>query len=133
VIVLDTDVISELMRPEPPRGLLGRLRQVPAAEQATTAITIGELRYGSERVGRPDLYERAMALLAAVPVLAFERSAADHYGRVRAALERRGERLADPDLRIASTVLAHQATLISGNVRHFQRIAGLQVEDWLWA
>ena len=40
-------------------------------------------------------------------------------------------RLADPDLRIAAIVTAHQATLVTGNVRHFTRVPGLVAEDWL--
>jgi tRNA(fMet)-specific endonuclease VapC len=47
------------------------------------------------------------------------------------ALERPGKRLDDPDLRIVATVLAHEATLITGNTRHFQRVPGLRHENWL--
>jgi tRNA(fMet)-specific endonuclease VapC len=61
------------------------------------------------------------------------REAAEIYGRLRSDLERKGTPLADPDLRIAATALAHTATLITGNVRHCGRIPGLSVEDWLGA
>jgi len=131
VIVLDTDVVSNLMRPRPSPSLVARLANVPAAEQSTTAVTIGELAYGANRVQRPELYERAMRLLTGTRVLPFDRDAAEHYGRIRSDLERDGARLPDPDLRIAATVLAHQATLITGNTRHFGRIAELTVDDWL--
>jgi tRNA(fMet)-specific endonuclease VapC len=131
VIVLDTDVISDLMRPRPAPALVARLAGVPVAEHCTTAITLGELAYGAYRVERPELYERAMQLLAGVRVLAFDRDAAERYGRIRCELERAGARLPDPDLRIAATVLAHDATLVTGNTRHFGRVTGLGVEDWL--
>ena len=45
--------------------------------------------------------------------------------------ERAGLRLADPDLRIAAIVTAHDATLVTGNVRHFAGVPGLAVENWL--
>lgn len=131
MIVLDTDAVSDLMRPRPSPSLVTQLGGVPMAEQATTAVTVGELAYGAHRVDRPELFERAMRLLSGALVLAFDGLAAQHYGRIRSELERRGTRLADPDLRIAATALAHQATLITGNIRHFQRVPGLRCENWL--
>jgi tRNA(fMet)-specific endonuclease VapC len=131
MIVLDTDVVSDLMRPRPSPSLVARLAEIPVTEQSTTSVTIGELAYGANRVERPELYERAMRLLSGVPVLSFDQDAAEHYGRIRSDLERSGTRLADPDLRIAATVLAHQATLVTGNIRHFTRVPGLTVHNWL--
>jgi tRNA(fMet)-specific endonuclease VapC len=131
MIVLDTDVIGDLMRPRPTPTLVARLGGVPSSEQATTAVTVGELAYGAHLVDRPDLFERAMGLLAGTRVLAFDADAAQRYGRIRSELERQGKRLDDPDLRIAATVLAHDATLITGNTRHFQRVPGLRHENWL--
>lgn len=131
MIVLDTDAISNLMRPRPSPHLMARLATVPSTEHCTTAITIGELAYGAFRAGRPDLYERAVTLLAGTRVLPFDGEAAVHYGRIRDDLERQGQRLDDPGLRIAATVLVRGATLITGNIRHFRRIANLLVENWL--
>jgi tRNA(fMet)-specific endonuclease VapC len=131
VIVLDTDIVSDLMRPRPSPHLVERLAETATSEQATTAITVGELAYGARRVDRPDLYERAMRLLSGVPVLPFDRDAAERYGSIRSELERGGERLPDPDLRIAATTLVHHAVLITGNLRHFERIPGLNCQNWL--
>jgi predicted nucleic acid-binding protein len=131
MIVLDTDAISNLMKPRPSPTLLARLAKVPAHEQATTAITIGELAYGAIRAGRHELYERAMSLLADVRVLPFDRHVAECYGRIRVELEGKGTRLDDPDLRIAATTLTHHAELVTGNVRHFERVRDLTVHDWL--
>lgn len=131
MIVLDTDVVSDLMRPKPSPALVARLAEVSASEQSTTAVTLGELAYGANRAKRPELYTRAMGLLKGTRVFPFDRDAAEHYGHIRCELERAGARLADPDLRIAAIVLAQSATLISGNVRHFGRVSGLTVQDWM--
>lgn len=131
MIILDTDVISQLMRPRPAASLLNRLRSTPVSEQATTAITIGELAYGARKAARPDLYTKARHLLAGVNIFDFDTPAAELYGPIRADLEAAGQRLADPDLRIAAIALAREALLITGNLRHFGRIPGLPVEDWL--
>ncbi len=131
MIVVDTDVLSELMRARPSPVLTARLERVAMVEQATTAITLGEIAYGARKAGRPALYRRAVELLHGVRVLAFDGTAAERYGALRAQLERAGLRLADPDLRIAAIVTAHDATLVTGNVRHFARVPGLAVENWL--
>jgi tRNA(fMet)-specific endonuclease VapC len=64
-------------------------------------------------------------------VLSFDEPAARIYGRVRAEMERRGTPIDEADLRIASIALARQLTVVTGNVRHFGRVPGLVVENWL--
>jgi predicted nucleic acid-binding protein len=80
VIVLDTDVVSDLMRPRPSARLVERLAEIDASAQTTTAITIGELAYGARHADRPELYERALRLLSGTRVLPFDRDAAERYG-----------------------------------------------------
>lgn len=128
----DTDVISALLRPQPPLHLVRRFALTPPEDQFTTAITLGELVYGAETRGSPELATRVRTILRhAQTILPFDRQAADVYGPLRADLERRGRRLAEPDLRIASIALARGLTLVTGNVRHFARVPDLAVENWL--
>ena len=72
-------------------------------------------------------------LLPNLTVLPFDGAAARHYGEVRAALEHQGTPLGDADLRIGAIALSRSLTVVTGNVRHFQRIADLSVENWLQA
>ena len=128
----DTDVISAAMRPAPPMHLVRRLARTPIEEQCTTAITVGEILYGAARAGRPGLVETLRALVtSAQPVIPFDEKAAEAYGPLRAELERRGQRLDGPDLRIAAIALSRDLTLVTGNVRHFERVPGLRIENWL--
>lgn len=128
----DTDVLSAVLRRDPPLHLIRRLAQVPAEEQFTTSITLGELLYGAAKRGSPELVERIRDLIVrAAAVLPFDESAAEVYGALRAELESQGRRLDEPDLRIASIALSCRLTLISGNVRHFTRVPGLRLENWL--
>ncbi len=128
----DTDVLSATMRREPDLALVRRLAQLPPSEQFTTAITLGELLYGAERRGSDRLREAVRGLVAgALTVLPFDEPAAEAYGSLRARLESAGEPLAEPDLRIASIALARDLTLVTANVRHFDRVPDLRVENWL--
>jgi tRNA(fMet)-specific endonuclease VapC len=131
VIVLDTDSLSELMRARPSPRLVARLEHVSTTEQATTAITLGEIAYGARKAGRPALYDRALGLLRGVTILDFDRGAAERYGEIRLTLERAGILLADPDLRIASIAAASERLLVTGNLKHFARVPGLRAEDWI--
>ena len=129
---LDTDVISALLRPEPQLEPIRRLARIPADEQHTTAITAGELLYGALRRGSERVRTTVEAFLAsAITILPFDTAAAAEYARIRSELETGGRRLADPDLRIAAIALSRDLTIVTGNVRHFQRVPGLRVENWL--
>lgn len=134
MICLDTDVVSALLRPAPPLELVRRLARTPAAEQSITAITAGELLYGAARVGSTRLIAEIRHVIAStMTVWPFDAAAAERYGSLRAQLEKAGEPLAEPDLRIAAIALARDLTVVTGNVRHFQRVPDLRVENWLAA
>jgi tRNA(fMet)-specific endonuclease VapC len=132
VYCFDTDVLSATVRRDPPLHLIRRLARTPPTEQCTTAITLGELVYGVHKRASPALAERVQELIvSAGRILPFDDDAARWYGQLRADLERAGTRVAEPDLRSAAIALACGATLVTGNVRHFARIPGLRVENWL--
>ena len=128
----DTDILSAVMRRDPPLHLIRRLAEVPPRQQFTTAVTVGEMLYGAAKRGDPQLEQRVHDLiLRAQAVLPFDEPAAEVYGSLRATLERAGRPLTEPDLRIAATALSRDLTLVSGNVRHFARVPGLRLENWL--
>lgn len=134
IYVLDTDVLSNLLKRIPSKPLITQLAQVPATQQCTTSITVGELIYGASRaIARTNtlLAQIEGILLSNLAILPFDHAAARQYGILRAELERQGTPLADADLRIAAITLANGCTLITGNERHFQRVADLRLENWL--
>ena len=71
------------------------------------------------------------SLLPNLPVLSFDASAARRYGEIRAELERRGTPIGDADVRIAAIALSHGLKIVTGNERHFRRVPGLEIENWL--
>ena len=132
--LLDTDVLSNLLKRAPSMALISNLAAVPAESQYTSSITLGELLYGARRWGA--LADNLLAqietrLLPELPVLPFDASAARRYGEVRCELEQRGAPIGDADLRIAAIALARGLTVVTGNERHFRRVPDLSVENWL--
>lgn len=132
--LLDTDTLSNLLKRAPSTTLIAKLVSVPSERRFTSSITLGELVYGAHRLGTRAgvlLEQIDRVLLPYRPVIPFDADAARRYGEVRAELDRRGTPLADGDLRIAAIALARDLTIVTGNVRHFQRVPGLAVENWL--
>ncbi|MBI1744443.1 type II toxin-antitoxin system VapC family toxin [Candidatus Acetothermia bacterium] len=126
--LFDTDAISELLRPRPLRQYVQWLSQLSRDEQFTSAVVIGELYKGAFR---SQARERHLAnieqlILPAVTVLPYDVATARVYGKIRAHLEKTGKVLADADLQIAATAIHHRLELVSGNLRHFERIPDLR-------
>jgi tRNA(fMet)-specific endonuclease VapC len=129
--LLDTDVISATLRPRPNLDVVRRLATLGPGDVFTSAITLGELVFGASRVGRDDLTERVLRLPPVLPALPFDEAAAIRFGHLKAELERSGMPLPEPDLRIAAIALSAGLTLVTGNERHFVRVPGLSLENWL--
>ena len=132
--LLGTDILSKLLKRTPSTVLNARLASVPPEHQFTSSITLGELLYGAHwlREYAPLLLDRLDRTVPPnLPVLPFDGAAARRYGEVRAELEHRGKPLADAVLRIGAIALVLGLTVVTGNVRHFQRIPNLVIENWL--
>lgn len=128
--MLDTNALSELIRD--PRGpVMQRLSDVAPDVVCTSIVVACELRFGAQRKGSAVLTERVNALLEAMMVLPLDEPADAHYADIRATLERAGTPIGSHDLLIAAHARSRALTLVTHNLREFQRVPGLKVEDWL--
>jgi tRNA(fMet)-specific endonuclease VapC len=130
--MLDTNALSDLIRN--PRGeLVRRLSKAGPDAVCTSIVDACEVRFGAERKGSDKLTQRVEQLLAAMPVLPFDDPADRHYADIRAELERAGTPIGNNDLFIAAHARSRGMTLVTHNLREFERVSGLRVEDWLTA
>lgn len=135
MIVLDTNVLSELVRRRPSERVLAWVDEQDASTLAITAITVAELLYG---VARLDDGARKGALAAAVRglvredfadrVLAFDGAAAEHYADVVAERDRQGRPIGAADAQIAAICREHGAGLATRDSRGFAA-TGVEVLD----
>lgn len=130
--MLDTNALSELIRN--PGGPLAQRLSTEAPDTACTSIVVAcELRFGAQRKGSVALTQRVEQLLATLPVLPFDGPDDQHYADIRMALERAGTPIGSNDLLIAAHARSRGLTLVTHNLREFERVPGLKVVDWLLA
>ena len=127
--VLDTDVCIEVLRGN--AAVIARRANV-ADEVATTWVTAAELYYGAARSIAPDENRQTVAVfLRTLPVLGIGRASAERFGQLKRDLREDGNLIPDADLLIGSIALAVEATLVTGNTKHMERIPSLELENWI--
>ena len=137
MIVLDTNVLSSLMRREPDAIAKAWLDQQSRESVWTTAITIFEISFGlallqsSRRKDRLELsFSRMIAEDFQGRVLSFDEEAARRAGLLAAERRRMGTTPEFRDIEIAAIVLSREATLATHNVRHFQDLGIELIDPW---
>lgn len=137
MIVLDTDVVSELMRIAPAEQVVEWVDQQPASDIHLTAITVAELLYGVARLPegqrRTELAERIEEMLSEDfdhRVLAFDETAAAHYADIAVRRERNGRPISAADAQIAATCRSHGATLATRNIGDFADTGIVVANPW---
>lgn len=132
--LLDTSVLVDVLRPRPPIALIQALGRVPIEQQFISSITVGELAFGAYRSGGSDEeVNYVRRVIGAHSILPFDRAAAFRYGEIAAQLRRTGATIGTPDTQIAAIALSRNLTVVTANTRHFARVPGLAVENWLEA
>jgi predicted nucleic acid-binding protein len=127
--LFDTDAISELLRPRPLPAYVEWLGGIDRADQFTSAVVIGELFEGAFLSGKArHLANVERQVIPRLAVLPYGVNTARLFGELAAGLRAEGRTLADADLQMAATALEHGLALVTGNLRHFERIPGLAIE-----
>jgi len=131
--LFDTDTVSNVLKRKPSESLMTRLETVPATEQFISTITIAEIVYGAMLSEHSERHMESLktVLLPSLQVVVFDETAAYEAGRIRVELERAGQPLSVTDIQIAAIAIARNMLLVTGNLRHFRRIKGLRVENWI--
>jgi tRNA(fMet)-specific endonuclease VapC len=130
--MLDTNAVSALMKGR--AEFVARLASHEPADVAIPQPVIAEIAYGIERLPRSKrrraLQDRLDLVCSGIPRADWTDAVSQAYGRIKAALERRGTRIEDFDAAIAAHAIGSDATLVTGDLDHMARIPGLKIEDW---
>ena len=109
--------------------MIQRLREIGINNCKISDITLAELYFGAFKSGKNNHFNdvsEISKLFEHYPIQYTRK-----YGEIRWSLEKQGLRIGDMDIFIAATALEEGATLVTGNVKHFERIQGLKIENWM--
>mgnify|MGYP000462173050 CR=1 FL=1 len=127
--LLDTNIVIYVIKRRPLSAQ--QMFNEHAGHMAISAITLAELLHGAVKSSAP---ARSLAVVedfcTRLQVLAYGPKAAQHYGSIRSALEKRGQPIGVNDLHIAAHARSEGLTLVSNNLREFERVEALQLANW---
>ncbi|HYI41716.1 MAG TPA: type II toxin-antitoxin system VapC family toxin [Allosphingosinicella sp.] len=125
---LDTNAVIGLMEGKPPT-LRDRVRSLRHEDAVISTVVLHELVWGAHKSQRVEKNLERLGRLR-LPIVEFGREDAYAAGQIRADLHRKGTPIGPYDLLIAGQARARGLTVVTGNVREYGRIEGLEVEDW---
>ena len=131
--LLDTNILSELIKRHPNSHLLARLGSKPAHTLFTSSICIMELRFGSALRADFEIFWQKITreITSRVNIVPTGEKEALIAGDILANLRKSGQTIGLEDVLIAASAITKQFIVVTANIRHFNRVKGLQVENWL--
>jgi tRNA(fMet)-specific endonuclease VapC len=128
--LLDTNIVIYVIKRRPIEAL--DIFNRYTGQMAISSVTLAELIHGAEKSSRVDANLRVVEDFASrLDVLPYGAKAAQHYGNIRAALERRGETIGVNDLHVAAHSRSEGLVLVTNNLAEFERVPALQTENWI--
>ncbi|MCL2101774.1 MAG: type II toxin-antitoxin system VapC family toxin [Fibromonadales bacterium] len=129
--LLDTTICIYMIKNNPPE-VRKRFQDVSPGDVYISSVTIAELQYGIEKSAAKEKNTLALqAFLLPLVIISFDLDSALAYGKIRNFLERQGTPIGGMDMLIAAQAIAHGFTLVTHNIREFQRIPNLKCETWV--
>lgn len=134
LLMLDTDICSYIIK-QHPRVVLETLqsRAESGDEIVISSVTYAELLYGAERSGNTAKHRRLINALVErlADVMPWDRDAAEAFARLKARLAGLGTPIGPNDTMIAGHAISKTATLVTNNQKHFSKVKGLKIENWV--
>jgi tRNA(fMet)-specific endonuclease VapC len=129
--MLDTTICSYILKNHP-ASVKQKFEEVGAGNICISAIVLAELYYGAARHPQGIVIRREIDnFVSRLVVIPWDENAADHYGAIRVALEKTGSLVGAMDMLIAAHARSSGTTLVTNNLREFDRIQGLTSLNWI--
>jgi tRNA(fMet)-specific endonuclease VapC len=128
--LLDTNIVTYVLKRRPKEVL--EIFNRNASRMAISSITLSELIYGAEKSPNVDKNLEAIEeFVSHLDVLPYDAKASQHYGQIKAALEKRGEIIGENDIHIAAHAISQGLILVTNNLQEFKRVPNLARENWV--
>jgi tRNA(fMet)-specific endonuclease VapC len=129
LFLLDTDTVSYAFRGL--ESVVAKIREHSPSGLCISSISLAELRYGASVKRSKRIHRLIDAFISQVPVMPFDVVAANQFGSTSADLELSGQMIGEFDAMIAAHAIVLEATLVTNNLKHYQRIKGLNSLTWV--
>jgi len=128
--MLDTNIVIYVIKRRPIEALATFNKH--AGHLCISSITLAELLHSVEKSDRPeDNLRQVEDFLSRLDVLEYGNKAAEHYGNIRAVLEKQGQTIGVNDLHIAGHARSESLILVTNNVKEFKRVEALRLDNWV--
>ena len=128
--LLDTNIVIYVIKRKPLEVL--KVFNKNANRMAISAITLAELIYGAEKSAHVEKNLNVIEdFISHLEVLPYDINATQHYGQIKAFLERVGQPIGINDIHIAAHARSHGLTLVTNNMSEFKRVPNLALENWV--
>ena len=129
--MLDTNTCIYIIKRKP-LEVIERFRKLQISQVSVSSITLSELAYGVTKSSKPEQNQSALAqFLAPLEILPYGDEAAQHYGKLRVYLEKHGTPIGSLDMLIAAHALTAGCILITNNLKEFERVPTLKIDNWV--
>lgn len=129
--LLDTNICIYIIKHSPP-SVIKKFQSLIIGDIGISSITLAELEYGVAKSDHKAKNEEALSnFIMPLEVLEFDPMAASVYGKIRAELEKNGNKIGSMDMLIAAHALSMNVILVTNNEKEFVRIKNLQIENWV--
>ena len=129
--MLDTNICSYIIRNRPQK-IREKFKEIEKNHTvALSSIVVSELLYGATKNGSPKLMKIVSSFIDNFIIYDYSKISAKYYADIRSNLEKQGKIIGANDLLIASHALSLKATLVTNNIKEFERIDGLILENWV--
>ena len=128
--LIDTDILINSIKGN--RAVNQKISDLASVPKAISIITYGELLYGAKKSTQREKNTAIVYRLAEIfPIIGITRATMEAFTDLKVALDRKGDRIEDFDLLIAATALSLNYVLVTNNTKHYKRLEGLQLENWM--
>lgn len=130
-MMLDTNICIYIIKNKP-LSVKERLKEFEIGELCISIVTVSELMYGVYKSEQTKRNIQALeGFLMPFEIVDYDYAASVEYGKIRANLEKRGQVIGGMDMQIAGHALALDAVLVTNNIKEFERIEGLRLDNWV--
>jgi len=130
-MMLDTNICIYIIKNKP-KSVKERFREFEIGELCISTITISELMYGAFKSEHTEKNLKAIeSFLIPFEIVDYDFIASVEYGKIRTYLEKKGQVIGNMDMQIAGHALALNLMLVTNNIREFERVVGLGLDNWV--